>query len=78
MKDKLHSFQRDLDKVKIEYETCLTEFGSRFDSRGAECEAAMSEATNCQPRITEVFTKKEAARKEAAREGLPTMRSYSL
>ena len=79
VKDQLHSLQRDLETVSIMPEVYLTEFGPSFDSWEAECEAVVSEETHaCQPWITEVFTTKEAVRKEAARQGLPTMRSYSL
>ena len=44
----------------------------------SEISKANGTAAGSQPWITEVFTTKEAVRKEAARQGLPTTRSYSL
>eukprot|EP00959_Pyramimonas_sp_CCMP1952_P183542 3837653-Pyramimonas_sp.AAC.1 len=78
VKDQLRPLQRDLAAVDIKPKAYLTEFGPSFDSWEAECEAVISEKTKTQPWITEVFTTKEAVRKEAARQGLPTVRSYSL
>eukprot|EP00959_Pyramimonas_sp_CCMP1952_P448386 9389002-Pyramimonas_sp.AAC.1 len=78
VKDPLYSLQRDLATVNIEPEAYLKEFGPKFGSREAECEAVVSEKMEPQPWVTEVFTTKEAARKEAAKQGPPTMRSYSL
>ena len=77
-KDQLQSLKRDLQSLNIEPQAYLTEFGPHFGTWEAECEAVVSETNDRQPWISEIVTTKEAVRKEAVRQGLPTMKSYSL
>ena len=78
VKDQLQSLKRDLQTINVEPKAYLTEFGPYFGTWEAECEAVVSEKNDSQPWISEIFTTKEAVRQEAVRQGLPTMKSYSL